>query len=520
MKTALLRTRPGWKSALVLALLAMPALAMAAEGSSDKEIPRLGMSPGEPQVRSATPAIPFGVQPAESKSLVLDFHGYLLLPAYLGVHERENPSAGQSSTVLHSPPLMAQDLRSFEYTAVVPSPWLQLNFLYGNSTLYATVILAGTAAMDAAGYHNVVDQMGVKDAFVTANLTKTFGFPFQLNAGAMTGRYGAMGAWDAGRYGTPLIARTNTVGENITTGIKLGDFFLVLEQGLGGQLSRPPVDIVPEGWNDYADGNVGATFVNQVHIGAAYRDLARLGLHYLTAWTQDDVSQGGRLPNGRITVLGADLHLAAKRAGHLYLGGARTQATNAGTVSGAIEIMNARGGPELIANYLGDPNYLTNPDKSSDPSGGNGSLSTFGVQYDISIARLVFGDLYQGLSPDVLVSLFGVGTYVKSNDPSRDGVFMAKGGAEATYLPLSWLGLSERLDHVRLHDSDSKQAFSIWSSRILFHTGWKSRGEMALQYSHFIYGSGVYVKAGYPPHIDPNVNPDRDVFSLTATYWW
>jgi len=493
---------------MVLALVAMPTLAMAAEVGADKEIPRLGMSPGEPQVRSATPSLPFGIQPAESKSMVLDFHGYLLLPAYVGVHQRETTSPGQSSTVLHSPPLVPQDLRSFEYTAVVPDPWLQLNFLYGNSTLYATAILAGTSAMDAAGYHNVVDQMGVKDAFVTANLSKTFGFPFQLNVGAMSGRYGAMGSWDAGRYGTPLIARTNSIGENIVTGFKLGDFFLVLEQGLGGQLSRPSADIVPSGANDWANGDVGATLVNQVHLGAAYKDLARLGLHYVTAWTQDDQSMGGKMPNGRITVLGADLHVTAKRAGHLYLGGSRTEATNAGTVSGAIEIMNARGGPELIEQYLGAN------------SGGNGALTTFGAQYDLSVARLVFGDLYQGLSPDFLVSLFGVGTKVKSNDSANDGVLKLKVGGEVAYLPLSWFGLSGRFDHVRLDNSESKRAFSIWTSRLLFHTAWKSRGEFALQYSHFVYGSNVYVKTGYPPQLDPNVNPDRDVLSMTGTYWW
>jgi hypothetical protein len=493
---------------MVLALLAMPTLAVAAEVGSDKEIPRLGMLPGEPQVRSATPSVPFGIQPAESKSLVLDFHGYLLLPAYVGVHQRETTGPGQSSTVLHSPPLLPQDLRSFEYTGVVPDPWLQLNFLYGNSTLYATAIVTGTSAMDAAGYHNVVDQAGVKDAFVTANLSKAFGFPFQLNVGAMTGRYGAMGAWDAGRYGTPLIARTNSIGENIVTGVKLGDFFLVIEQGLGGQLGRPAADATSEGWNDFSTGDVGATLVNQVHLGAAYKDLARLGLHYITAWTQDDQSLGGKLPDGRITVVAADLHVTAKRAGHLYLAGVRTQATNAGTVSGAIEIMNARGGTELMEQYLG-PN-----------SSGNGALTTFGMQYDLSVARLVFGDLYQGLSPDLLISLFGVATKVKSNDADYDGVLKLKGGGEVTYLPLSWFGVSGRFDHVRLDNSDSKRAFTIWTSRLLLHTGWMSRGEFALQYSHFVYGSNVYVKTGYHPQIDPSVNPDRDVFSMTATYWW
>ena len=134
--------------------------------------------------------------------------------------------------------------------------------------------------------------------------------------------------------------------------------------------------------------------------------------------------------------------------------------------------------------------------------------------------RLVFGDLYQGLSPDFLVSLFGVGTKVKSNDSANDGVLKLKVGGEVAYLPLSWFGLSGRFDHVRLDNSESKRAFSIWTSRLLFHTAWKSRGEFALQYSHFVYGSNVYVKTGYPPQLDPNVNPDRDVLSMTGTYWW
>jgi hypothetical protein len=226
------------------------------------------------------------------------------------------------------------------------------------------------------------------------------------------------------------------------------------------------------------------------------------------AWTQDDQVKGGQVPNGRIQVLGADLNLTAGRFGHLYFGWARTQATHAATVSGAIEILNARGGPELIAQYLG-PN-----------SNGNGSLNTFGAQYDLSVSRLVFGELYTGTSPDVLVSLFGIGTTVSSDDPAYDGITKVKAGGEVTYLMKSWLGAAERFDHVRLHGSDSKKAFSIFSSRLLFHTGWKSRDEFALQYSYFQSGSDVVALTGYPPGSGPNANPDRHVFTLSGTFWW
>ena len=511
MRTHLTAPRHRRTSGIILAslaLLAVPSLALAAAGDPDQVLPRIGMSPGEPQVRSATPALPFGINPATSKDFVLDFHGYLLLPAELGTHEREMPLPGQSSTVLHAPPLMAQDLRSFEYTAAVPTPWLQLNFTYGNSTVAATTIVSARTLIDAAGYYNPVDQVGVNDAFITVNLTKYVTFPLQIHVGAYTGRYGAMGAYDAGRYGTPLIARTNTIGETITTGRKFGDFFLVLEQGLGGQIGRPPAGLVPAGWNDFANANVGATFVNQAHLGVVYAGLVRLGFHYLTGWTQDDLTNGGQLPDGRITVLGADVNVTAGRAGHLYLGMAYTKATNAATVSGAIEILNARGGPELMEQYLG-PN-----------SNGNGSLTTFGGQYDLSLSRLIFGKLYTGVSPDVLISLFGITTKVSSRDPDYDGVLKLKGGGEVTYNFLSWMGVSERLDHVRLHGDDSKQAMTIVSSRLLFHTGWRSRDEFALQYSYFSYGSGVHPKTGYPPTLDPTANADKHVFSLSGTFWW
>jgi hypothetical protein len=503
----IMAARSRW--AILLAVLAAPALAKAADANVDDGVPRLGMDPGEPQAPSPPPSIPFGVRPAESKEYVLDFHGYLLLPAYLGLHERENPLPGQSSLVLHSPPLVPQDLHTFDYTGVVPNPWLQLNFIYGNSTVSATVILAGTSAIDAAGFYNPVDQMGVNDAYLTINLTKWFKIPFQLNVGALTGRYGAMGSYDAGRYGTPLIAQTNTIGETVTTGLMLGsDFFLMLEQGLGGQMGRPPVGLVPAGWNDFADPNVGATFVNHVHLGLAYRRLARLGFHYLTAWTQDDLAGGGTglVPDGRITVMGGDLSLTMGRGGHLYLGGSHVWATNAATVSGAIEVLNARGGDELISNYLGTA------------SGGNGGLTIFGGQYDISLARLVFGQWYTGVTPDVLISVFGVGASVSSADPTANGVLKLKGGVEATYTFLSWMGVSERFDHVRLTYSDSKNAFTSLSTRLLFHTGWRARNEIALQYAYFIYGSSIDALTGYPP-VTP-VNPDRQVFSLTGTIWW
>jgi hypothetical protein len=496
---------------LALFVLAVPATTLAAEPKQEKtpELPRLGLDPAEPQVRSAPPATPFGIPPATSKEYVLDFHGYLLLPMRLGIHERGDPAPGQGDTVLHTPPLIPQEYRRFEYTAVVPDPWVQLNFTYGNSRISGTAILAATTATEAEAVYDPVRQLGVSDAFVTLNLKDTLHTPFQLRVGAMTHRYGAMGAFDSGRYATPLIARVNSIGETITAGFELSEkTTLILEQGIGGQLGRAPAGLVSSGWNGFADPDTGASFVGHANAGLAYAGLLQFGLHYITAFSQDDQNSTATLADGRITVFGADARLTAGRGGHLYLGAARTIASDARVVSGIVEVLNARGGPGLIAEYLG-PN-----------SGGNGSLTTVGFQYDASLSRMFFPEDYRGQNTDVLVSLFGLGTKVASDDPEFDDVLKLKTGAEVTYSLLSWFGVSGRFDLVRLNSEFNRRSFNIYTGRLLFHTDWLSRDEFALQYSHFAYGREVFVSRGYPPVEDPGVDPDQHVLALSATFWW
>ena len=43
--------------------------------------------------------------------------------------------------------------RRFQYVGVIPRPWVQLNFSYGNSTVAATMILAARQLVDASGKH-------------------------------------------------------------------------------------------------------------------------------------------------------------------------------------------------------------------------------------------------------------------------------------------------------------------------------------------------------------------------------
>lgn len=493
---------------LALCVLVVPTSTLAEPKEKSPELPRLGLDPGEPGVRSAPPATPFGIAPATSKEYVLDFHGYMLLPMRLGVHEREDPGPDQSRTVLHTPPLVPQDYERFQFVGVVPDPWIQLNLTYGNSRVAATAILAATTASEADAVYDPVRQLGVSNAFVTLNLADSVGTPLQLRVGAATNRYGSMGAFDSGRYATPLIAKINAVGETVTAGFALGDTTVVLEQGIGGQLGHTPAGLTSSGWNGFADSNAGASFVAHLHGGVDFNKLLQLGVHYITAFSQDDQALDYTLNDGHISLLGADARLTAGRWGHLYLGGAFTRAIDSEIVSGIVEVLNARGGAGLIREYLG-PN-----------SEGNGSLMTFGAQYDMSLSRMVFDEQYRGRNTDVLFSLFGIGTQVTSDDPDYDGVLKLKVGAEVTYNLLSWFGISGRFDHVRPNSDESGQSFNVYTGRALFHTDWLSRDEFALQYSHFAYGQQVYVARGYPPVIDQSLNPDQHVLALSATFWW
>jgi hypothetical protein len=98
------------------------------------------------------------------------------------------------------------------------------------------------------------------------------------------------------------------------------------------------------------------------------------------------------------------------------------KASNVATLSRIIQVLNTRGGPGLIANYLG-PN-----------SNGNGDLTTIGWQYDLSIGKLVSYPVpFSGDGPDLYVSTFGMVTHVNSDDHDANGSrFATRTGASTT----------------------------------------------------------------------------------------
>lgn len=499
--------------ALVLFALGTISLPAGAQDTPGDAKLRLGLDPASPQAQplpgGMAPA--FGAPPADERDWRFDYHGVLVAPLRVGINTRDNPREGQSETVLHAPPVVPDDLETFSHTGAVPTPYAQLNFSYGNSLVTGTVSLVARVPSVAAGFFDPSAQLGVNDLFLTLNLPNIAkDLVLRANVGAFSNRYGGMGEYDEGRYGTPVIARLNGLGETINAAFALGDFTLMLEHGFFGQANKAGSAVESAGYNGFADPRAGSSFANHLHAGLEYQGLGTLGLHYITAWTQDDrANPSQNQPDGSIRVLAADLRLSIKRFGHLYLAGALTTAEESVTVGRVIEILNTPGGPGLEKNYLGTA------------SGGNGELVTIAAQYDLSLGRLLSHPVpFTGVGPDVVLSAFGIHTAVSSQDPRYDGVSKLKYGGEATYSLLPWLAASLRYDRVDPNLDDGRYSFAVLSPRVIFRTGWQARDQVVLQYSRWLNGSLTTVRTGYPPREDVTVIPDEHMLSLSASIWW
>lgn len=474
--------------------------------------PTLSLDPSAPQAG----ALPGGMTPAFGQGASgegdwrFDFHGQFTMPMVVGSAPRVDRQEGDSQRVLHAPPVIPGDKETFSYTNTVPTPYAQLNLSYGNSIVTGTVTLLAEQASVSAGYFDPPSQAGINDVFLGIRPRLGPSARMQIYVGAFTSRYGVMGEYDEGRYGTPIIARINGAGEAAVATLALNkDFSLLLEQGIVGQSSKAPADLTPDGWNDFADPSVGSTFAHHGHVGLAFRNLATLGTHYVYALSQDDTATGTLAPDGNISVLGADLRFNLARFGHLYLAGAHTKADHARVVSRVIQVLNTRGGSGLMDEYLGPW------------SNGNGSLTTFGGQYDLSVGKLVSYPVpFSGDGPDIFVSLFGLGTQVASDDDDYDGVLKLKYGVEGTYSLLSWFAVSARYDQVNPNSDDKKQSFMILSPRLIFRTDWQASNQVVLQYSRYVHGSASPVRTGYPPSLDRDAVPDDHVISLAGSMWW
>ena len=213
---------PAARWVLLLAVTAAAAMSTSKAHAEDKakkdETSEVGMglAPGSPQVGT----LPGGIQPSygqrseDESDYRFDYHGMLIMPLRVGLNKRTGDVAdNQSKNVIHAPPVVPDYQDSFNYTSVTPQPYAQLAFSYGNNIVTGTAVIVARTASTATSFFQPPLQSGITDAFVTFNLPNLGkNAHIEANVGAFSNAYGAMGEYDLGRYGTPLIGRIVALG--------------------------------------------------------------------------------------------------------------------------------------------------------------------------------------------------------------------------------------------------------------------------------------------------------------------
>src|SRR6202000_2335233 len=135
--------------------------------------PAFSLDPATPQVA----ALPGGVTPSYGQRSLseeewrFDFHGFITAPLHMGINTRTHEGVargpGQSNLVLHAPPVVPDDLETFEHTGVVPTTYAQLNFSEGNSIVTGNVSIQARQANVSESFLEPASQLGITDAYLT-----------------------------------------------------------------------------------------------------------------------------------------------------------------------------------------------------------------------------------------------------------------------------------------------------------------------------------------------------------------
>jgi len=487
--------------------------------------PSVGLSPYAPQMQPAMPGalMPSFGAPVRGHGWRFDFQGYLqaVMRASIGTRDRAVP--GQKNTTLHGDPVVPGGSYGwFDHTLTVPTPWSQLNFLYGNETVRATAILGAwsvAGADEAAGNRMPQAQVLFANAFLTYT-PDLHPAVLRVNVGAFPDRYGAMAQWHEGAYGASLIGSIYGVGTTATLELPFeGGLTGRVEAGFKGELDKPPVGIVQNGTNEHARDEEGSTFAVHGHVGFTYRSLTPT-LHLIHSFSQDDRidlpddvytewDESDLRQDGSLDVRGADVRIDGERFGYFYLGAQRTLGNDANAVSDLVKILNAGSGKEFNEHFWG---FV---------SRGNGALTLVGGQYTLSLGRLLRHPMeFWGEGPDLTLSAFGIYGHADSDVREFDDQDMVKYGVEAVYSFSKYVAASARIDQVNPDLDDLSRSFGVVSPKLIIRSGWVTREALTLQYAHYVLGDAVRVEGDNRLVNIMSSNPDRDLVALYGTIWW
>ncbi len=508
-----------------------------------RRMPSVGLSPHAPQ---NLPGLPGAVTPSfgaplGGSELRFEFHGYLASSFRMGVGKRDTALAGQKVTTLHADPIVPGGAYGWlEQTNLVPGPWSQLTFQYGNDTVRATAIIGAWSlgrAQDATGYAQTESQIWLNDAFLTYT-PKVAPFGLAITAGVFQDQYGQMAQYSNGQYGIPLMGAIQGMGIKSALLIPLeGGVDLTVEGGFKGDLARVPAGIAIDATTNFPRPEEGSTYAAHGHVSATWKNVTP-ALHYVHSWSQDDVysppddpltlvNENTSWPDGSLDIYGADIRANMARFGYFYAGVSHVVGKDTVSLSNLVQFMNSGGGRDFMERFWGFG------------SGGNGELTLAGLEYRLSLGTLLrYPQDFWGVGPDLTLALFGVygsakggcdqfseqtdgSVCIPGGDLGEFDTQVAKYGIEGIYSFSKYVLATLRLDAVHPDLDEDDQTFHAITPRLIFRSDWQARETVGIQYTGYLFEEDAVPINGDTRLVNTNSqNPDQHMFALFATMYW
>jgi hypothetical protein len=517
-----------------------------------RRIPSVGLSPHAPQNVPGLPGIvtpSFGARVSGSE-FQFEFHGYLATSFRMGLGERDTAIEGQKKTTLHADPIVPGGAYGWlDQINVVPGPWSQLTFTYGNDTVRGTAIIGAWSlgrAQDATGYAQTESQIWFNDAFLTYT-PKVSPFGLAITAGVYQDQYGQMAQYSNGQYGVPLMGNIRGMGFKTALQVPLeGAVDVTVEGGFKGGLSRVPVGIAIDATTNFPRPEEGSTYAAHGHVSATWKNITP-ALHYVHSWSQDDLyappddpatallDESIARPDGSLDIVGADVRANMARFGHFYAGLSHMTGKDTISISNLVQVLNSGGGRDFMERFWG---FASN---------GNGKLTLAAAEYTLSLGTLLrYPQEFWGIGPDLTLIAFGMyanadgdcDQYFRGADPdpaagemleppacadgnnTENDTEALKYGIEGIYSFSKHVIATLRLDRVNPDLDDDEQSFVAITPRVIFRSDWQTRETVGIQYSGFLFGDGVPINGDTRLVNTNSQNPDRHMFALFATMYW
>jgi hypothetical protein len=478
----------------------------------------LGLSPYSPQV----PALPGGLTiapgaPGANDDWVFNVWGFISAALRVSQGARDVAYQGQSIATLHTAPRVVDSYGSFMGTNSPQGSWVDLTFEYGNSVVTSHVKITTWKPDGATDWTAVGSQNFVDEAYLTYKFSPAHKLQVQWTAGAFRDIYGGLAQYSVGNYNAQIVGMPFGVGEKLAAQYALDDTTsLFLEDGFMGRLGKAPAGVVPTADNGGANPALPSSWVHHIHAGVSRKGDVPfvVGLHFITNWAQDERDQiddprtygidEAQRPDPTMNVVGFDVRVMDSWLGNFALSGSYADAKYATLLTG-LNFFGAYTGEQITKRFLGAAD------------GGTGTMEVGGLEYTLGWARFLRPKTYQAEAPNLITSVFVDAAHINSMDPTTDGKFMSKFGAQVTYRFFPWLALSARADHVAPNSKDVHETFNVINPAIIFKSNWLTHEQVTLAYTQWFYGADTH--ADFPDLYTRGQLDDR-MYSLTFGMWF